>query len=108
LLLHSQGFVKNFGIKSRIPKKDSKGVSVIYNIHYNNGSLLKKHEGGLTNGGDECAVVDEETEEPWKPTPDEVVSMDMIEKTKKIYRSHRGVNSFEKGIYAMGSGMVQT
>jgi len=27
--------------------------------------------------------------------------MDFIEKTKKVYHSHRGVNSFEKGMYHM-------
>ena len=40
-------------------------------------------------------------EEPWKPVPREVISMDIIENAKKAYHSHggAGVNSFQKAAH---------
>jgi len=90
-------------------------ISAYYNIHYNHGSLLQGNEGGLPNAVEEApqipvahAAGEEAAPEPWIPVPGEVLSMDMIEKAKKVYHSHRGVNSFEKGMHAMGNGMGQT
>ena len=77
-------------------------ISAYYNIHYDNSSLTKANEGGLTGTGGVVFVEDgETTAEPWKPAAGEVISMDLIEKTKKRYHSHRGVNNFEKGIHHM-------
>jgi hypothetical protein len=77
-------------------------ISAYYNIHYDNSSLTKANEGGLTDTGGVVFMEDgETTAEPWKPAgAGKVISMDLIEKTKKEYQSHRGVNSFEKGIHA--------
>jgi len=82
-------------------------ISAYYNIHYNNGSLLKDKKDGLTHDGavdveeDEGAIVAALLEAPWTPDPGEVISMELIEKSKKAYHSHRGVNSFEKGMHGM-------
>lgn len=67
-------------------------ISGYYNIHYNNRSLLREETtaSALTD-------LDVVPSEPWKPAPGEVISMDLIEKIKKQYHSHRGVNCFEKG-----------
>jgi hypothetical protein len=71
-------------------------ISAYYNIHYDNSSLTNANdEGGLTVVVEGAAA----TAEPWMPAVGEVISMDLIEKTKKEYQSHRGVNSFEKGMH---------
>ena len=84
-------------------------ISGYYNIHCNNASLLRANEEVLTENGLVAEVINVEDEdavgrggtatEPWKPAVGEVISMDIIEKAKKQYHSHRGVNSFEKGTY---------
>ena len=86
-------------------------ISGYYNIHCNDGSLLRTNKELLTQDGLVVEVIDVDGEEaavgrggtatdPWKPAVGEVISMDIIEKAKKVYHSHRGVNSFEKGTYA--------
>ena len=82
-------------------------ISAYYNIHYNNNSLSKEKQEGLTHDeaivveNEEAAIVAALLEAPWQPDPGKVICMDLIEKTKKVYHSHRGVNSFEKGMYHM-------
>ena len=93
-------------------------ISGYYNIHFNNGSLLQEETpdeqvltedeaaavvnvvdstlvAGMGGGGEGTA-----TGEPWKPDAGEVIPMYIIEKAKRRYHSHRGVNTFEKGTYA--------
>jgi hypothetical protein len=70
-------------------------ICAYYNIHYNNSSLTKEKQEGLTD--DEAFVLENEE----AANPGEVISMDLIKKTKKRYHSHRGVNNFEKGIHHM-------
>jgi hypothetical protein len=81
-------------------------ISGYFNIHYDNSSLLKQnttHEQELTESSSiqetssTSSPASLPTTRPWKPAPGEVISMDIIEKAKKQYHSHRGVNSFEKG-----------
>jgi len=86
-------------------------ISGYYNIHCNDGSLLRTDKELLTQDGLAVEVIDVDGEEaavgsrggtatdPWKPAIGEVISMDIIEKAKKVYHSHRGVNWFEKGTY---------
>jgi hypothetical protein len=79
-------------------------ISGYFNIHFENSSLLKQNTHKLTEESmQEPTVAPTSTapasfsQRPWKPAPGEVISMDIIEKAKKQYHSHRGVNSFEKG-----------
>ena len=87
-------------------------ISGYYNLHYNNGSLLQTNEQVLTEDGvPGLDVVNVEGDaaivvagggtptDPWIPADGEVLSMHLIEKAKKEYHSHRGVNSFEKGTH---------
>lgn len=79
-------------------------MSTYYNIHYDRATLLRESDDHeelptvglpppISNGDGEQA-----TDVPWKPAVGEIVSMYHIEQIrKKIYHSHRGVNSFEKG-----------
>ena len=47
--------------------------------------------------------------QPWtRPALGEVLAMETIQKAKKEYHSHRGVNSFEKGAHAVGDRMHET
>jgi hypothetical protein len=85
-------------------------ISGYFNIHFDNSSLLKKNthveltENSMQETRRTTTVAAQitspaslQTTAPWKPAPGEVISMDIIEKAKKQYHSHRGVNSFEKG-----------
>jgi hypothetical protein len=90
----------------RSSARASSYISAYYNIHYNNGSLLRDTKDGLTHGGalnidDEAAIVAALLDAPWTPDPGKVISMDLIERAKKVYHSHRGVNSLEKGMHGM-------
>ena len=104
-----------FVTKARSRRSSARARSYIsgyYNIHFNNSSLVKQSKEGeptMLNGQDGGSVEGEVTvvvggpgteDEPWKPVPGEVISMDIIENAKKAYHSHRGVNSFEKGTHA--------
>jgi len=111
-----QGLVRQ--ITRSFPKENAKRnsararayVSTYYNIHFEGGSLLKEEEVVLLTvttaiasssaAPQVVASLDEERAAAWRPAPGEVILYHLIQKGKKIYNSHRGVHSFEKGVHA--------
>jgi len=83
-------------------------ISSYYNLHFDGGSLLEEEDVKLTGVTQLPVVVGNDLEDnsdatiieqAWKPAIGEMISMDIIEKLKKKYHSHRGVNSFETGSF---------